>query len=201
LSLVEIVGFLTGLVSVWLTVRENIWTWPIGIINSGAWAWLFFGAKLYTDAGLQFVYIALAILGWFWWLHGGEQRRELPVARTSSRMAVVLTTSIVLGTLLLTAFNVFATDTDVPFWDAFPTVLSIAAQFMLARKLFENWFLWITVDVIYIGLYVSKGLYLTASLQVVFIVLCVAGIREWFRSMADEAREEPPFQETEVIRA
>lgn len=186
MSRIEIFGFLTGLVSVWFAVKENVWTWPTGILNSGAWAVLFFGSQLYTDAGLQLVYVTLSALGWYWWLRGGEGRQQLSVSRTGLAEARRLIAIAVVMTVAFTVFNARFTDTDVPFWDAITTVLSLVATYMLTRKRFENWYVWIVADVLYIGLYAYKGLYLTAGLQLVFIAMCVAGLREW-RGRLDQA--------------
>ena len=183
--MLEVLGFFTGLVSVWLAVRENVWTWPTGSLNSAAWGLLFVGSRLYTDAGLQLVYIALAVLGWYWWLRGGDRHSVLAVSRTPREEAIKLVAVGVLVTIAFTAMNARFTDTDVPFWDALTTVLSLVATYMLTRKRFENWYVWITVDVLYIALYSYKTLYLTAGLQVVFIGMCFAGLRDWRRSLRE----------------
>lgn len=197
MSFIEVFGFVTGLVSVWLAVKEHVWTWPIGILNSGAWLFLFAGAQLYTDAGLQVVYIVLGVIGWYWWLHGGDRRAALPISRTSRRTAAWLLAALIGGTAAFTVFNMALTSTDVPFWDGLTTTLSLVATFMLTRKLLENWFVWITVDVAYIALYSYKGLYLTAALQVVFIGMCIAGIIDWRRTLR-EAKTEPEQMEASL---
>src|SRR6266498_3283705 len=101
MSWTEIAGFLTGAVSVWLYVRQNVWAWPVGIANSVFWLVLFWTSRLYLDAGLQLVYIGLGVAGWYWWLRGGERPGELPVTRTRRGEAVALTAQYMLTRKLL----------------------------------------------------------------------------------------------------
>jgi nicotinamide mononucleotide transporter len=191
LSPIEMLGFVTGVGCVWLAARENIWNWPVAIVNASSYIIVFFGAKLYADCGLQMVYVAISIYGWWSWLHGGRNRSELPVtrARPSSMplfaLATMVSTAILM--LLLRRF----TDSTVPFWDALTTAISLTAQYMLARKIIDNWWLWMAADVIYVALYIYKGLYLTAVLYVIFFALCVLGLVRWQKLLAaPEARAE-----------
>jgi nicotinamide mononucleotide transporter len=184
MSGIEIVGFVSGFVCVWLTVRENVWNWPVGLINSAAWFVLFFDAGLYLDSVLQLVYIALGIYGWYFWIFGGERRNEVPVTRLTSSAGTMLTASGVVAIVALTLAESHYTDTNVPLGDAATTIASLIALYLLSRKTFENWYLWIAVDFAYVGLYAYKGLYLTAVLQPLFIAMCFLGIRGWRRSMS-----------------
>jgi nicotinamide mononucleotide transporter len=174
----EILGFVAGALSVWLYVRQSVWAWPTGIANSVFWLILFAGSRLYLDASLQIVYIGLGIAGWVWWVRPRREQRELPVARTPSSQAVALGVIGVVATAGLWWLMV-RVDDAAPLPDAATTVVSLIAQYMLTRKLLANWWLWISVDVAYIALYVAKHLYLTAALQPLFIALCVAGLRSW----------------------
>lgn len=183
LDMTEVLGFVTGAIGVWLTVKENIWNWPIGIANSAFYVVVFFSAQLYADMSLQVVYIVLGILGWYWWLHGGKNKSQLIIARLN------LTT--LLASLLIAAISTFAlnlllvaTDDAAPFLDALTTVMSLIAQYYLTRKLLENWHVWIAVDVIYISLYAYKGLYLTSALYVLFMTMCVVGLVGWRKATA-----------------
>ena len=178
LNPMEVFGFITGGWCVWLTVEQNVWTWPIGIVNSAAFLILFVQARLFADGSLQAVYIVLGALGWYWWLRGGASNTTLAVSRTGSGMALVLAGLLVGCTAALTVALVWVHDA-APFWDALTTVLSLIAQYMLTRKMYENWWLWISADVIYVVLYASKGLPLTAMLYAVFLLMCVAGLRQW----------------------
>jgi nicotinamide mononucleotide transporter len=183
-SLVEWAAIAFGLVSVYLTVRQNAWCWPLGIVNVVLFAVLFWHERLYADAGLQIVYVVLSVYGWWAWLRGGPDHGSLPVSRTPARVALL---SLAAGTALaafLGATLKHATNADLPFWDAGTTAGSLVAQWMQARKWLENWVVWIAVDVVYIGMYAVKGLWPTAGLYALFIVLAALGFREWSRALA-----------------
>jgi len=174
----EIVGFVAGLASVWLYTRQNTLAWPVGIVNSVAWALLFWGSRLYLDAGLQLVFVAIGVWGWWRWLRGGPGDSELPVRRASTRERVALAAVAVTGTGVLW-WAMRTQDDAMPFWDAATTTGSLVAQYLLGRKVLGTWWWWIAVDVAYVGMYAVQHLYLTAALQPLFIALCVAGLRAW----------------------
>lgn len=160
--------------------------WPLGIANNLFFIVLFTQAGLYADAGLQIVFIALAVYGWWTWTHGGGPGSDaLPVRRTSRTEWTWLITAGVVGTLVLTLLLDRATDSTVPFWDALTTALSLTATYGQCRKRLESWWLWIAADVIYVPLYAYKELYLTSLLYIGFMTLCVLGLRRWTRDLAD----------------
>ncbi|WP_424537005.1 nicotinamide riboside transporter PnuC [Sphaerisporangium viridialbum] len=174
-------GFATGVVNVWLVVRQNIWNWPVGIANVALLGLIFVDGGLYADAGLQVVYVVLQAWGWWQWLYGGRDRTRLVVHRTSPAEWAALAVAGVALTGLLTWLLSARTDSNVPFWDALTTAISLAATYGQSRKLLESWWLWIAADLVYIPLYAYKGLYLTSGLYVVFLGLCVAGLLAWRR--------------------
>ena len=178
----EIFGFATGAATVWLTVKESVWLWPLGIANNVFFIALFWQARLYADMGLQVVYIVLSVLGWYWWLRGGEKRTGLVVRHAAPATLVILAGVLVAGTVGMTRYLESVNDA-APFLDAVTTVGSLIAQYLLTRKLIENWYVWISVDVLYIWLYAERGLYLTAVLYALFLCMCLMGLREWHRSL------------------
>jgi nicotinamide mononucleotide transporter len=185
----ELGGFLFGAVGVCLTVRQNIWCWPIGAIGVALYTVVFYQSRLYADMGLQAIYFVLSLYGWYEWLHGGKDRAELRVSRTSplawaGLLAAGIAASAILGFTLHRT-----TDAALPFLDSALTSFSLVAQFMMTRKLLENWILWLAVDVIYIGMFISRGLNLTAVLYVVFFVLSMMGFAQWRRSITKEVAE------------
>ena len=182
-GIVEILGFITGAVGVWLTVKENIWNWPLGIINSAFLLVVFLSAGLYADTSLQVIYIVLGFLGWYWWLHGGQHKTQLPVSGGRPAELAIVAGLVVIVTAGMTIVLQMVND-SAPFLDAFTTTLSLAAQYMLTRKLVENWYVWITADIIYIGLYASRALYLTSILYVIFLFMCMAGLAGWRKTLA-----------------
>lgn len=178
LDLLEVLGFISGAVSVWLTVLENVWLWPVSIANNIFFLVLFGRAQLFADASLQVVYVILEILGWYWWLRGGDGRSALRIVRTRIPVGVALAGATAAGTVVLTGVLARVDDT-APFLDALTTSMSLTATYMLSRKLIENWWVWMAADVIYVGLYVYKQLVLTAVLYAVFLGMCIVGLRHW----------------------
>lgn len=183
MSVEEIIGFATGALCVWLAVRQNVWTFPIGIVNNVVYAILFTSTGLYAGATLQVIYLGLGALGWFWWVRGGSGGGALEV-RPTPRLAWVLG-AVAAVALTLTLIWVLSTWTDssAPGLDSVTTSLSLVAQLMLGRKWIGNWVVWIVADIIYVGLYLSLGLYLTAILYTGFIAMCAVGFRDWRREL------------------
>jgi nicotinamide mononucleotide transporter len=175
-SVAELLGFVTGAASVWLTVLARISNFPVGIANSAFFLVLFASARLFADSGLQVVYIVLGFAGWWQWLRGGPQRSRLTVARSGWPLLACCAVFVVLGTWGLTVLLDAAHDI-APFWDALTTAVSLAAQFLLNCKRIENWAFWIAADVVYIPLYVVKRLDLTAIVYVLFLAMCFGGAR------------------------
>lgn len=188
LSLIETGGFVTGGLCVWLTVKENIWNWPLGLANNVFFAVLFWDQRLFADTALQGVYLVLGVLGWYWWLHGGPEKTELPVSRADATTIGVLCGIGIAATWGMTVFLQSHHDA-APFQDAVTTVLSLIAQYLITKKFIENWFVWIAADLIYIPLYAWKGLYLTAFLYAIFLLMCAQGLLEWKRSLQREAMQ------------
>lgn len=182
MSPLEILATGFGLWSVVCYVRESVWSWPTGLINVLLYIVLFWNVKLYADTGLQFVYVGLQAYGWWLWLHGGADQGRLAISRTSPRLWLILILVSAVAYLAMGAVLDRWTDTDVPWWDSLPAVTSLVAQWLLAKKKLENWWVWIGTDLIYIPLYLHKQLYLTAALYAVFLVLCLLGWRSWNRT-------------------
>jgi nicotinamide mononucleotide transporter len=177
----ELAGFLTGALCVWLLIRQNIWNWPIGIANNIVYVIVFYKSGLYADSGLQFVYMAIAFYGWWNWLHGGVNHSELNANRATS--STLLGYTGVAGAVTAILYWILRhTPSTVPFADGLTTALFLTAQFMMSRKLVENWWFWIVGDVLVIGLYIYKNLYLTSALYLVFLAMSIAGLVEWRRA-------------------
>lgn len=178
-SLLEIAGLVTGIISVWLTVRQNILCFPTGIINVLIYAFLFSssGIRLYADAFLQIVYLILLIYGWIRWKKN-KIEINFPISINSFFLIRLLVFCIPLF-LILGLFLVNYTNASLPWLDALLTVISLAAQWMIAKKMIENWILWIVVNTIYIPMYIYKGLHLTSILYFIFLLLAIKGFGEW----------------------
>jgi nicotinamide mononucleotide transporter len=175
-------GFVTGGICVWLVVREHVWNWPIGLANNIFFFILFWRGRLFADMSLQLVYLALGIYGWLNWIFGGQNRTTLQMSRTRRSEWLILLAMIPVGTWVLMQILI-KVNGAAPLWDSLTTILSLAAQYLLCRKRFENWFFWIAADLVYIPLYFSRKLPLTAVLYGVFLCMCLAGLRQWHQTL------------------
>jgi nicotinamide mononucleotide transporter len=177
------VAVTAGIVSVILSVREHIWSWPTAILNVSLFFALFFQSGLYSDMGLQLVYLALSIYGWYEWLYGGEGQTRLRVSRTPGSVWATLAAIALVVWTTLGVLTSRLPGVSLPYVDAATTTTSLVAQWMMTRKLLENWILWIVVDVIYVAMFLFKGLYLTAANYGVYFLLAVTGYVAWKRSL------------------
>jgi nicotinamide mononucleotide transporter len=179
----ESAGFVTGALSVWLAVRQNPWNWPFGVANAVFFFLLFLRERLYGDMALQVLFMAMCLLGWYRWLFGGEGHSRLGVTRITRTGAVAYMATGIAATAVFTPYLRSVGDAS-PLLDALTTVLSVEAQYLMTRKVIEHWLVWMAADVIYIWLYMERGLYPTSVLYVVFFAMCVAGWRDWRLDMA-----------------
>ena len=184
----ELLGFITGVLNVYLVTRENIWSWPLGVLNAGFYIVVFARSGLYSDTGLQVVYLVLSFYGWWHWLRGDPAQHEVLVTRTGTRHAAILAVIAVALWGLVFSITSRIPGTKLPLLDAALAVSSLIAQWMMTRKLLENWALWIALDVIYVGVFIMRGLRLTAILYAVFLLLAILGHIEWKRSFARTSR-------------
>lgn len=185
-TVLEAVSFVTGALCVWLVVRENVWNFPVGLLNVATFGVVFFQSRLFADAGLQVVYFFLGIVGWRLWLRGGKNQTPLTLSRIGRGESIYVGLFVVLSTVVLWKTLQYVGG-SASFWDALTTSISLASQWMLNRKQLESWLGWIVVDAIYIPLYVSKGLYLTAILYAIFLCMAVIGWRQWFRTLSADS--------------
>ena len=185
----EWVGTLSGFACVYLAARQNIWNWPVAIISVIAYSILFYDYQLYGDAFLQLYFMATSFYGWYYWLKRKEAHQK-PIERLSSTGLLKVGFAGIVLTLILGWFLDNYTDTNVPYADGFCTAISFIAQFLMTRKVLQNWILWIIVDICYVPLYLYKSLMLTAILYTLFLALAVMGYRQWKRTY-DLATENP----------
>jgi nicotinamide mononucleotide transporter len=181
----EIAGVISGIVAVWLTTRQKIWCWPIGIISVLLFVVVFFRARLYAAMGLQIIYVGLALYGWYAWTHPDGQDGPLRVSRTPSRILGIAGAAGFVATAGLGLWLSYRTNEALPIADAGTTSFSLVAQWMQTRKWIENWWVWLVVDVVYVGMYLSQGLEWTAGLYAVYVVLAVVGLREWRQALRE----------------
>ncbi|HEX9800456.1 MAG TPA: nicotinamide riboside transporter PnuC [Thermoanaerobaculia bacterium] len=179
----EALGASTGAVCVWLAAVSDPWTWPIGIANNLLYLVVFWRSRLYADALLQLVYVGISIYGiWRW--RGGGGGRVRPVGRGSRGELTIVACAVAVAAVALWRLLAAVTDSDVPAWDGLTTAMSLGAQWLMSRRVLENWWLWIAVDLVYVPLYLYKGLLVTAGLYALFLALCGLGLRDWNRELA-----------------
>jgi len=184
MSLWEIIGTILGVIGVTLMIRQNVWTWPVGLIQVSVSGWVFYQARLYSDALLQIFFFGIQVYGWRHWVRGREQNRmELPVTRLPPAKVIAWIAAGVAGTAGWGELMRRTTDAALPFWDAFILVFSLIAQWFQARKHIENWIGWMAVNVVAVGVFWAKDLRLYSALYVVFLGLAMAGHRSWQKSL------------------
>lgn len=201
-NLIEIFGAAAGILYVVLEIRQSLWLWPVGIVTSAAYIAVFFSARLYADMSLQVYYVVISILGWYWWIAGKRKvtdeqvenvlqsdtgaenaKGKMPVTGISMKLAgVLLIILVVIYSVIYIVLSRF-TDSPVPLWDSLITSFSIIATWMLARKIYEHWYLWIVVNCVSVLLCFTRGLYPTAVLYFVYGIMSVAGLVEWKKSL------------------
>ena len=216
---IELFGAVTGIIYVFLEIRQNLWLWPVGILTSAVYIWIFFTGMLYADMSLQGYYLVISVLGWYWWVKGirhkakGKRQKEeererrgerdasnklpslegLGVGNVKSANLVVsrikLNTSIMLTFIFLFLYFPMwivldnLTDSPVPGWDSLIASLSLIATWMLARKIYEHWYLWIVVNGVAVVLFLSRGLYPTVVLYAVYFAMSFIGLNEWKKTI------------------
>ena len=182
---IEIVGAILSLIYLYLSISQKVSLWFFGIVSSVFYIVVFFQSKLYANMSLQFYYVVISVYGWINWKHGKSgDKEELPTTKASGTLLIKI--SIATGLIYLVYYFVLAkfTDSTIPKVDSLVGALSIIGTWMLARKLLENWIVWIVVDGLCVGLYIYKELYPTTVLFAIYTVMSVIGYRQWKKSLA-----------------
>jgi nicotinamide mononucleotide transporter len=200
---IELFGAVAGIIYVFLEIRQTIWLWPVGIVTSAVYILVFFESKFYADMSLQVYYLVISVMGWYWWWIGSgrraqgtghrdeetERRRDektLQVTRIDMKTSLVLAIVFVILYLIMRVVLKRFTDSPVPEWDSFITSLSIVATWMLARKIYEHWFLWIVVNFVSAGLFMAKGLYPTVILYSFYGIMSFVGLSSWKKTIRSD---------------
>ena len=177
----EILGWLTTFIGIWLTTRRNLLCWPVTLAADILYLIVFYDAHLLSDALLQAFFVVFTLYGWWNWWHGVRREGEVRVVRLSVSSATLGLIAGIAGTFILGAiakrFNA-----ALPYLDASLASFSLVASWWQARKHIENWWLWIVIDLLYIGEYAYKDLWLTALLSAALVGLAVLGLRDWRRA-------------------
>ena len=179
-GMLEWFGVFTGILCVWLAAKNNIYNWPIAVVSVVIYIFIFFESKLYADMGLQFYFLIMNFYGWYYWSKNKNNKEaERPVSQIKQKEIILS----ILGVIIFTAALGFLlhknTDASFPFIDSFCTACSLIAQIFLARKVLQNWLIWIFVDIIYVGVYLSKDLYATAFMYALYVYIATVGYLDW----------------------
>jgi nicotinamide mononucleotide transporter len=185
MSLIELFAAICGFICVYLTIKENIWCWPVGLVQVALYIFIFYDAKLYSDVLLHIVYVFMQFYGWYYWLHGGKEQKEAQITELSKSWFAFYIVGSGLAVILLGYGMASATDASFPYADAFTTVFSLSAQWLLSRKKLESWHFWIAVDCVAIFIYFQKSLYSTAILYGLFLGMAIAGLLRWRKTLLE----------------
>ncbi len=178
-SILETIGVVTGMLCVYLAAKNKILSWPMAIISVAIYMVIFWEAKLYADMGLQLYFMITNVYGWYFWSQKSTAVSRVKVSYMTKREVQLSVGAIVLFTVLLGTLLKHETDASFPFTDSFCTACSLVAQFFLARKVIQNWLIWMFVDGIYVVVYTYKGLDLTAMMYALYIYIAFVGYMDW----------------------
>ncbi len=184
----EILGTVFSLIYLYFSIKQNIWLWPLGLISSAIYVYVFLNAGIYADMALQVYYVVISFYGWYHWSRGAKNKKgatNLPVRRTDELTAgyLLIITSVLF--VVISQILLHYTNSQIPYWDAFTTATSITATWMLAKKYIEHWLIWIVVDLVSSALYVYKNLYFTVFLYLVYTAMAIVGYLQWKKKMVN----------------
>lgn len=194
---IEILGAISGLLYLYFAIRQKIWLWPLGLITSALYVYVFYGERLYADMGMNIYYVVISIYGWYYWLHGSgsQETNTLRISTLTQKLVVILLIItaciyVVLVYMLKKLPELLNVEvSELLYWDAFTTAASIVATWMLARKIIQHWLIWIVVDAVSLGLYVYKGMYPTVVLFLVYTLMAFKGYIEWKKNLQTAEKE------------
>lgn len=197
--IIEILGFSVGLLYLWWEYHADNRLWFASMVMPFISMWIYFNKGLYADFGINIYYLVIAVYGYIVWTRrkkvGGSdseaqedaslksEHRSIPITHTPAKMIGVCVIAAITLWVLLYLVLKYLTDSTVPVADAFTTAMSIVGMWMLARKYIEQWFVWIAVDAVCVGLYIYKGIYFYAALYLIYTVIAFFGYQKWLRLM------------------
>lgn len=182
---IEVLGAILGILYIRFSIRQNIFTWPTGILTSALYIIVFFNSALYASMMLQFYYVGISVYGWYYWLNGkrDDNKSLLPIQTANKKLWIKLVVIFAVLYVIILFILIRFSDSDVPYLDSLTTSLSIVATWMLAKKYIENWIIWIIADTVSVGLYIFKSLWPTVILFVVYTILAYFGYIEWKKDL------------------
>ena len=191
---IQVFGVLTGgLAVLFLALNKPVLGWSFGIINAVFFIVLMTQYHLYADTTLNVYYFITSSLGLYWWLRGGKNKTPLKITHLTGKGWLFWIGVTLVGTAIMGFILSSYTAAEIPYLDSLTTVMSFVGQFLLARKIFDNWYIWIAADVIDIGIYVNKGLPLVAVLTAVYMAFCVIALFKWRQVEKEETTLEEDY--------
>jgi nicotinamide mononucleotide transporter len=178
----ELTGFVTGLLCVYLAAKNVIWNWPLAIISVVSYAFIFYEKHLFADTGLQVYFLAMNIYGWYHWSKRSPAENLAPVVQITRRQILLSVVGVAVVTIFLGSVLKYTT-ASYPYLDSFCAACSVVAQLLLARKVLENWLIWVFVNLIYVGIYLVKDLHLTAIMYAIYVPIAVLGYLDWKKEL------------------
>jgi nicotinamide mononucleotide transporter len=179
MSPLEVVAFVVSVLGVWLTTARSLWNYPFSLLSVALYGLIFFQVKLYADMALQGIFALTLLYGLSEWRRGRGASGEVEVTRIHARELLISLMLGVAGALVLGYALETHTDASLPWADSLLLAGSLVGSVWAARRRLESWWVWIIVDVLYVGVYLRKELYLTSVLYAAFVVLAVLGLRRW----------------------
>lgn len=189
ITLHETIAAVLSASAVWLTTRRSPWCFPVGLLSVSVYIWVYAGARLYSEVLLQCCWVVMLVAGWWRWLRHLDATGHVRLAPLPRRAAGLHLLAGVAGGLALGFAMHRYTNAALPWLDAMLTALSLVGQFWQNRRHVAAWWMWIAVDVVYVGMFASKHLYVTAVLYAGFVVLAVNGLRAWARAATVPAHD------------
>ncbi len=183
LSILEAIGVLFGLLSVWYAKRESILVFPTGIISVLIYVYLCFNTRLYADMGINAYYFIMSVYGWYYWSRKDDTSHYTPITRNSKKDWIWSLSTLLISFVILSQVLIHFTDSDVPVIDALTTSIFFVGMQLMAKKKIENWLAWIIGDFISIPLYYHKGLVLTSFQFFVFFIIAILGYLSWKKTL------------------
>lgn len=196
--MVEILAIVFTFICVWLTTKNKVASWPVGIIGVILFLVLFFQVQLYAEVITQIVFLLQSFYGWYNWSRL-EDKPPAPITRLTTKEKLIWSSIILITTGIMYQVLSSYTNASIPLVDSFTTSISLIANWLLAKRKLENWWLWIFVDLIYVGMFAYKMLYLTSGLYFVFFFMSIHGLYRWKEELNSKYGGSPHHQESSTI--
>lgn len=179
INILDIIGAIGSFLATAAYIKVNLWAWPLSLCALFINISLYYQKGIYGDTVLHIVYLIFTLYGWYQWKSGTKEHQSLPITSINITQILVLI-PISIGSIYVIFYLLQNyTDSQIPFWDAVTTILSLIAQWMVCRKIIENWFLWLVIDGIYLGMYFHKSIPAHALLRIVYFAMAVVGYWHW----------------------